>query len=172
MEASCSRCMPWGFKQPSARSNAPAISSHAAVVQQSCSGHVEVICSHPLAPPPQRCTLSSVVWLPAGVPLVGDPLDSKQAEAVINAAVQQHGRVDGVANCVGSIVLKSAHTTSDTDFDQVGCNQGRGWMGGLKGATRPGRPQAMVVIAGRQWWGSITQQQWGHMLSAAAAFVM
>lgn len=52
---------------------------------------------------------------------MGDPLDSKQAESVINAAVSQHGRIDGVVNCVGSIVLKSAHTTSDADFDQVGC---------------------------------------------------
>lgn len=55
----------------------------------------------------------------AGVPLVGDPLDSKQAETVINTTASQHGRVDGVVNCVGSIVLKSAHTTSDADFDQV-----------------------------------------------------
>lgn len=42
-----------------------------------------------------------------------------QADAVISQAVAAHGRVDGVANCVGSIVLKSAHTTSDADFDQV-----------------------------------------------------
>jgi hypothetical protein len=42
-----------------------------------------------------------------------------QAEEVIKQAVDQHGRVDGVVNCVGSIVLKSAHTTSDQDFDAV-----------------------------------------------------
>jgi NAD(P)-dependent dehydrogenase (short-subunit alcohol dehydrogenase family) len=42
-----------------------------------------------------------------------------QAEAVISQAVAAHGRVDGVVNCVGSIVLKSAHTTSDADFEQV-----------------------------------------------------
>jgi NAD(P)-dependent dehydrogenase (short-subunit alcohol dehydrogenase family) len=42
-----------------------------------------------------------------------------QAEAVIIQAVAAHGRVDGVVNCVGSIVLKSAHTTSDADFEQV-----------------------------------------------------
>jgi NAD(P)-dependent dehydrogenase (short-subunit alcohol dehydrogenase family) len=50
---------------------------------------------------------------------VSDPLESKQAESAISTAVTQHGRIDGVANCVGSIVLKSAHTTSDADFDQV-----------------------------------------------------
>eukprot|EP00775_Hariotina_reticulata_P007393 gene7393-7602_t len=54
-----------------------------------------------------------------GQPIIGDPLHAKQAEAVIKQAVEQHGRVDGVVNCVGSIVLKSAHTTSDADFDAV-----------------------------------------------------
>lgn len=33
--------------------------------------------------------------------------------------MEQFGRVDAVANCVGSIVLKSAHTTTDMEFDQV-----------------------------------------------------
>jgi hypothetical protein len=75
----------------------------------------------------------------AGVPLVGDPLDSKQAESVINTAVSQHGKVDGIVNCVGSIVLKSAHTTSDADFDQVrrvtrgGGRGARGNGGGERG---------------------------------------
>ncbi|GBF96689.1 hypothetical protein Rsub_09322 [Raphidocelis subcapitata] len=55
----------------------------------------------------------------AGVPLVADPLDSKQVEAAFAEVVSSHGRVDGVANCVGSIVLKSAHTTSDADFEQT-----------------------------------------------------
>jgi hypothetical protein len=44
--------------------------------------------------------------------------------------VQSHGRVDGVANCVGSIVLKSAHTTTDAEFEQVGQGcLGRGALG-------------------------------------------
>lgn len=79
----------------------------------------------PCQPPFDRLTPSLPMLNPAGVPLVGDPLDSKAAESVINTAVAQHGRVDGVVNCVGSIVLKSAHTTSDADFDQV-----RGSLGG------------------------------------------
>lgn len=31
-------------------------------------------------------------------------------------AAKLHGRVDGVANCVGSVVLRPAHTTSEEDF--------------------------------------------------------
>lgn len=36
-----------------------------------------------------------------------DPLDVAAVEAVVNDAVKRYGRVDGVANCVGSVLLKS-----------------------------------------------------------------
>lgn len=40
--------------------------------------------------------------------------------AAVDAAVQQvhasHGRLDGVVNCAGSILLKPAHLLTDTDF--------------------------------------------------------
>jgi NAD(P)-dependent dehydrogenase (short-subunit alcohol dehydrogenase family) len=51
---------------------------------------------------------------------VADPLDPKAPEALISKHVlSTYGRLDGVANCVGSIVLKPAHATSDADFEQV-----------------------------------------------------
>lgn len=34
-------------------------------------------------------------------------------------AQRQFGGVDGVANCIGSVLLKPAHATSDSDFQQV-----------------------------------------------------
>lgn len=34
-------------------------------------------------------------------------------------AVATYGRVDGVANCVGSVVLKAAHTTSEEEFENT-----------------------------------------------------
>ena len=58
--------------------------------------------------------------------LVADVTDSKQVEEAIAQAAQQHGRIDAVANCVGSIVLKSAHTTTDAEFDQAGSVAGWG----------------------------------------------
>ena len=42
-----------------------------------------------------------------------------QADALIQEVTSQHGRINGITNCVGSIVLKSAHTTSDAEFDEV-----------------------------------------------------
>lgn len=51
---------------------------------------------------------------------VADPLDAKSADALITKHVlSTYGRLDGVANCVGSIVLKPAHATSDADWDAV-----------------------------------------------------
>lgn len=35
-----------------------------------------------------------------------DPLDVQAVDQVIAEAVQRYGRVDGVANCVGSVLLK------------------------------------------------------------------
>ena len=61
--------------------------------------------------------------LPGGGPtaktLVADVTDSKQVDEAISQTVELHGKIDSVANCVGSIVLKSAHTTSDAEFDQA-----------------------------------------------------
>ncbi|KXZ45274.1 hypothetical protein GPECTOR_56g370 [Gonium pectorale] len=50
---------------------------------------------------------------------VADVTDSKQVEEVISRTADTYGRIDGVANCVGSIVLKSAHTTSDDEFNRT-----------------------------------------------------
>ncbi|GAX78017.1 hypothetical protein CEUSTIGMA_g5459.t1 [Chlamydomonas eustigma] len=51
--------------------------------------------------------------------LLADVTDSKQVEEAISKAVETYGHISGVVNCVGSIVLKSAHTTSDAEFNQV-----------------------------------------------------
>lgn len=53
--------------------------------------------------------------LPQGVavtPAVVDVLDPEQVDKCIQQAVSSFGKIDGVANCVGSVLLKSAHTTS------------------------------------------------------------
>ncbi len=39
-----------------------------------------------------------------------------QVAEVIKAVVKAHGRVDGVANCTGSMLIKPAHLTSDQEF--------------------------------------------------------
>ena len=56
--------------------------------------------------------------LPNLMTLQADVTSSAQVEAAVEAA-SVGGRIVGVANCVGSIVLKPAHQTSDADFDSV-----------------------------------------------------
>ena len=47
------------------------------------------------------------------------PLDATrldEVDACVEHAVQRHGRLDGVANCVGSLLLKPAHLTTEADW--------------------------------------------------------
>jgi 3-oxoacyl-[acyl-carrier protein] reductase len=47
------------------------------------------------------------------------PLDAtrfEEVDACVEKVLQLHGRLDGVANCIGSLLLKSAHSTSETEW--------------------------------------------------------
>jgi NAD(P)-dependent dehydrogenase (short-subunit alcohol dehydrogenase family) len=45
-----------------------------------------------------------------------DATDSAAVEQCFAAIIQKHGQVDGVVNCVGSLLLKPAHLTTDEDW--------------------------------------------------------
>jgi NAD(P)-dependent dehydrogenase (short-subunit alcohol dehydrogenase family) len=84
-------------------------------------------------------------------------LDARRAAEVyagLERAVERFGRVDGVANCVGSLLLKPAHLTSQDEFDATV-------------ATNLGSAFATVHAAGRvmRQGGSIV------LVSSAAALV-
>jgi NAD(P)-dependent dehydrogenase (short-subunit alcohol dehydrogenase family) len=72
------------------------------------------------------------------------PVDASkfdEVESVLNEARDMFGRVDGVANCAGSLLLKPAHLTSDGDFDEtISAN--------LKSAFAVVRAAAKVMMAG------------------------
>jgi NAD(P)-dependent dehydrogenase (short-subunit alcohol dehydrogenase family) len=40
-----------------------------------------------------------------------------EVERCAKQIVEKHGRLDGIANCVGSVLLKPAHLTSDDDWN-------------------------------------------------------
>jgi NAD(P)-dependent dehydrogenase (short-subunit alcohol dehydrogenase family) len=48
-----------------------------------------------------------------------DATDGKTVEECLQWAVETYGRVDGVANCVGSLLLKPAHLTTDEEWGNV-----------------------------------------------------
>jgi NAD(P)-dependent dehydrogenase (short-subunit alcohol dehydrogenase family) len=45
-----------------------------------------------------------------------DARDSAAVDAMLQTVQTRHGRVDGVVNCAGSILLKAAHLISDQEF--------------------------------------------------------
>lgn len=50
---------------------------------------------------------------------VACPLDAtrlEEVDACVDRAMQLHGRIDGVANCIGSLLLKPAHNTSEAEW--------------------------------------------------------
>jgi NAD(P)-dependent dehydrogenase (short-subunit alcohol dehydrogenase family) len=55
----------------------------------------------------------------AGAGHVADATRFAEVDAAADAAVQRFGRLDGVANCVGSILLKPAHLTREEELMQT-----------------------------------------------------
>lgn len=54
-----------------------------------------------------------------------DARDFDATQAAVEQVVERHGRLDGVVNLAGAILLKAAHMTSTTEWDHVlGANLG------------------------------------------------
>lgn len=49
----------------------------------------------------------------------GDATDPAYVETLVTKARELHGRVDGLVNCVGSLILKPAHSTTLEEFQQT-----------------------------------------------------
>jgi 3-oxoacyl-[acyl-carrier protein] reductase len=54
-----------------------------------------------------------------GMPVVMDATRSPEVDECVAEVVKAFGRLDGVAHCVGSVLLKPAHLTTDSDWDDV-----------------------------------------------------
>lgn len=57
-------------------------------------------------------------------------------DGAVDFAVARHGRLDGVANCVGSLLLKPAHLTKPEEFDDVVAVNLRSSFSLVRAATR------------------------------------
>jgi NAD(P)-dependent dehydrogenase (short-subunit alcohol dehydrogenase family) len=51
--------------------------------------------------------------------VVLDAAERGSIEALLERVQSERGRLDGVANCIGSVLLKPAHLTRDEDWDAV-----------------------------------------------------
>ena len=48
-----------------------------------------------------------------------DARDSAAVDAMMKSVNEEHGRIDGLVNCAGSILLKPAHLLSDQDINDL-----------------------------------------------------
>ena len=68
--------------------------------------------------------------------LVFDATDGAQVSACVDQAMQYYGRIDGLVNCVGSLLLKPAHLTTDEEWDYaVATNLGTAFAAVRAGAA-------------------------------------
>lgn len=51
--------------------------------------------------------------------ITADARESNTVEACLTRVAEFHGRLDGITNCVGSLLLKPAHLTSDSEWAEV-----------------------------------------------------
>jgi NAD(P)-dependent dehydrogenase (short-subunit alcohol dehydrogenase family) len=51
--------------------------------------------------------------------VVVDACDTAAVADCVKQVVADHGRIDGIANCVGSLLLKPAHLTKPEEFDET-----------------------------------------------------
>jgi 3-oxoacyl-[acyl-carrier protein] reductase len=60
--------------------------------------------------------LQAVAEETGGIAQVGDATSTSYVDATVTLATERFGRLDGAANCVGSILLKPLHLTRDEEF--------------------------------------------------------
>lgn len=71
----------------------------------------------------------------------------EQVEACVARAVELFGRVDGVANCVGSVLLKPAHLTKEDEFnDTLALNLGSAFAAVRAGARAMMKAGGSIVL--------------------------
>jgi NAD(P)-dependent dehydrogenase (short-subunit alcohol dehydrogenase family) len=96
--------------------------------------------------------LEAIAAETGATPFVLDATRPAEVEAAAAKAVELDGRLDGLANCVGSFLLKPAHLTSEEEWDAVLATN-------LKSAYAAVRAAARVMTTG----GSVV------LVSSAAA---
>jgi NAD(P)-dependent dehydrogenase (short-subunit alcohol dehydrogenase family) len=63
--------------------------------------------------------LAAVAAMTGAGPLTLEARDASAVDAAVEEVHASHGRLDGVVNCAGSILLKPAHLTSDAEFAET-----------------------------------------------------
>jgi NAD(P)-dependent dehydrogenase (short-subunit alcohol dehydrogenase family) len=90
--------------------------------------------------------LDAVAAETGATPVVLDATKPAEVEGAAAKAVEVHGRLDGVANCVGSFLLKPAHLTSEEEWDAVVSTNLRSAYAAVRAAARAMSGGGSVVL--------------------------
>ncbi|HYN01301.1 MAG TPA: SDR family oxidoreductase [Vicinamibacteria bacterium] len=90
--------------------------------------------------------LEAVAAETGGTVFVLDATKPAEVEAAAAKAVEVHGRLDGLANCVGSILLKPAHLTSEEEWDTVVSTNLKSAYASVRAAARTMTAGGSVVL--------------------------
>ena len=90
--------------------------------------------------------LEAIAAETGGISYVLDATKPAEVEAAAAKAVELHGRLDGLANCVGSILLKPAHLTSEEEWDAVVSTNLRSAYAAVRAAARAMTAGGSVVL--------------------------
>lgn len=75
-----------------------------------------------------------------------DATDIEAVEACIEGYAQRQGRLDGVANCVGSLILKPAHLTTAEDWDRTMATNLRSAFATVRASAKVMRKEGGSVV--------------------------
>ena len=90
--------------------------------------------------------LQQVATAVDGCALTVDARDASAVEACVERAVALHARLDGIANCVGSLILKPAHLTTDAEWQETLATNLNSAFGVVRGAARHMKNGGSVVL--------------------------
>jgi NAD(P)-dependent dehydrogenase (short-subunit alcohol dehydrogenase family) len=93
---------------------------------------------------PER--LEAVAAETGGTPVALDATDTSAVAAAVDRAVAEFGRVDGIANCVGSLLLKPAHITTDAEWDETIATNLRSAFAAVRAGARAMRAEGGSVV--------------------------
>jgi NAD(P)-dependent dehydrogenase (short-subunit alcohol dehydrogenase family) len=80
-------------------------------------------------------------------PHVLDATDTDAVQTCVHQAVAQFGRLDGIANCVGTLLLKPAHLTSDAEWaEAIAVNLGSAFATVKAGARAMMKQGGSIVL--------------------------
>ncbi len=81
-----------------------------------------------------------------GIAIALDARSTSEVAEAVGRAEAEFGRVDGIVNCVGSLLLKPAHITTDEEWDETIATNLRSAFAAVRAGARSMRKQGGSIV--------------------------